>query len=259
MSWDGPGGFADEARAGRDVGGGLLSSRGRSAFGRPPGTAEPDSTNRRRVLTGSLPRGGSGSGAAIQAAQPDGAADSPTLTLRDVDDAFGRIATLSGKGSAGEKVRQLRDLFARGTTGEQRFLRRLAFGELRQGALEGVMADAIAKAANVALASVRRALLGAGDLAEVAAAALSEGETGLARFRVQIFRPLPPMLATPAADADEAIERLGEAALEYKLDGARIQVHRAGDEVRVFSRRLNDVTAAVPEVVEAALALPASH
>ena len=211
-------------------------------------------------LTGGLTQGRVGLGpAAIRAAQPDGAAAGPSLGLRDVDEAFGRIASLSGKGSAGEKVRALRDLFARGTAEEQRFLRRLAFGELRQGALEGVMADAIARAANVGLSSVRRALLAAGELADVAEVALSQGEAGLSRFRVQIFRPLPPMLATPAADAEEAIERLGEAALEYKLDGARIQVHRAGDEVRVFSRRLNDVTAAVPEVVEATLALPAKQ
>ncbi|MFN8178965.1 MAG: ATP-dependent DNA ligase [bacterium] len=211
-------------------------------------------------LTGALTQGRIGLGpATLREAHPDAAAAAATLSLRDVDDAFARIAAVSGKGSTDEKVRQLRDLLARATADEQSFLRRLVFGDLRQGALEGVMAEAIARAANVPLAAVRRGLLARGDLAEVAKVALAEGEAGLSRFRVQLFRPLPPMLASPAADADEAIERLGQAALEYKLDGARIQVHRAGDDVRVFSRALNDVTAAVPEIVEVVRALPAKE
>ncbi len=134
---------------------------------------------------------------------------------------------------------------------------RLIFGELRQGALEGILVEAVAAAAALPAEVLRRASMLAGERAPVARAALLEGRPGLERFRLQLFRPLQPMLAQPAADVGEALERLGEAALELKLDGARIQVHKAGEAVRVFSRLGNDVTAAVPEVVEAVAALPA--
>ena len=127
---------------------------------------------------------------------------------------------------------------------------------MRQGALDGLVIEAIARAAGLAPADVRAAAMYAPSLGELARAALEEGAAGLGRFSLRLLSPVAPMLASPAGDAEEALERLGEAAFEYKLDGARLQVHRAGDEVRVFTRQLQDVTARVPEVVEWARALP---
>jgi len=195
--------------------------------------------------------------ATLRATAADVAADSSSLNLADVDAGFDRIARAAGKGSADEKQRLLKELLARATRDEQRFLGRLVMGELRQGALEGLVADAVARAAGVQLEDVRRALMMVGDLPTVAKAALTEGSTGLSRFSVQLFRPVLPMLAETAEDEDGALSALGEAVLEYKVDGARIQVHKSGDDVRVFSRRLNEVTGAVPELVEAVRGLPA--
>jgi DNA ligase 1 len=211
------------------------------------------------LLAGQLRQGRIGLGpAAVRAAMSEtAAAAAPALTLGDVDAAFAGIAAASGPGSTGERARRLGALLAAATREEQELLVRLIFGELRQGALAGLAVEALATAAAVPADEVRRALMLAGELAPVARAALLEGRPGLARFRLQLFRPLQPMLAQPAADAGEALARLGEAAFELKLDGARIQVHKAEDEVRVFSRTGNEVTAAVPEVVEAVRALPA--
>jgi len=195
--------------------------------------------------------------ATLRATAADVAADSSSLNLADVDAGFDRIARAAGKGSADEKQRLLKELLARATRDEQRFLGRLVMGELRQGALEGLVADAVARAAGVQLEDVRRSLMMVGDLPTVAKAALTEGSTGLSRFSVQLFRPVLPMLAETAEDEDGALSALGEAVLEYKVDGARIQVHKSGDDVRVFSRRLNEVTGAVPELVEAVRGLPA--
>ena len=169
-----------------------------------------------------------------------------------------RLANTTGKGSAQTKERLLGELLTRGTAEEQEFLLRLVMGELRQGALEGLVTEAVARAAGLEPGAVRRATMLAADLGRVAHAALTEGAAGLTSFRVELFRPLQPMLAQAAADVKDALTRLGEgeAAFEYKLDGARIQVHKAGDEVRVFSRQLNDVTQAVPEVVDAVHRLP---
>ena len=178
------------------------------------------------------------------------------LQLREVDETFGGILGVSGKGSARRKLERVRGLLERATQPERRFLVRLVIGALRQGALEGVLVEAVARAAGLASASVRRAVMVTGDLAPVARVALTRGAASLASFAIELFRPLKPMLAQPADDVGCALEQIGEAALEYKLDGARIQVHKAGDEVRVFSRRLNEVTAAVPEVVEVTRGLP---
>ena len=177
-------------------------------------------------------------------------AASPTLELTAVDAALERVAHTAGRGSAAAKEALLGDLFGRATEAEREFLVRLLTGELRQGALAGLVTEAVARAARVDPDLVRRAAMLVGELGPVAQAALIEGAPGLARFRVQLFRPLEPMLAQPASSVADALAQLGEAAFEYKVDGARIQVHKAGDEVRVFSRRLHDVTAAVPEVVE---------
>jgi DNA ligase-1 len=196
--------------------------------------------------------------AALQAASQGGSAPAPGLQLSEVDAAFERISRVTpGKGSTAERQRQLRELFSRATREEQDFLFRLIIGELRQGAVEGLMLEAVAKAAHAAPDQVRRARMMAGDLPSVARAALTGDATALGGFATQLFRPLHPMLAGSAGAAELAIEELGEASLEYKLDGARIQVHKAGDQVAVYSRRLNDVTAAVPELVEAVRALPA--
>ena len=176
-------------------------------------------------------------------------AGGPQLTLVQVDEALGQLSRVKGKGSARERARLLSALFARATAAEQDFLARLLLGELRQGALEGIMLDAIAKAAGVPAAKVRAAAMRAGGLPAVAEAALAEGDGGLARFAIRVFQPVQPMLAQGAADVDDALERLGEAAFEWKLDGARVQAHKSGAEVRIYTRSLNDVSAAVPEVV----------
>jgi DNA ligase-1 len=197
--------------------------------------------------------------AVLRDAAGDSAAAESTLELPEVSAIFDHVAAVSGKGAAAEKRRLLGGLLSRLTRDEQYFLSGLLAGEVRQGALEGVMTDAVAQAARLPVETVRRAAMMAGELPPVARAAMAEGEAGLARFSIQLFRPVQPMLAGSAEDEREALEELGEAALEWKLDGARIQIHKSGGDVRVYSRALNDVTAAVPEVVEMALALPATE
>jgi DNA ligase-1 len=184
------------------------------------------------------------------------AAAASTLQLLEVDDLFERIGRQVGSGSQGERRRLLAELLGRATAAEQRFLMGLLSGELRQGALEGVMVEAIARAAAVPATEVRRALMLRGALGGVAEAALAEGVTGLRSFHLQVGRPLQPMLAQTADSVDAALERVHPAAVEWKLDGVRVQLHRDGDQVRVFSRTLDDVTSRVPELVEAVLALP---
>jgi DNA ligase-1 len=207
-------------------------------------------------LAGELPQGSIGVGWASLRALPSPAAE-PVLELVDVDAAVDRIASVSGKGSQALRKAEVAELFGRATEREQRFLRSLLLGELRQGALEGIMLDAVGKAAEVPVAEVRRAAMLAGDLREVAAAALGADEQGLDRFRLTLLRPVKPMLAQTAEDLDGALLRLTPpVAVEWKLDGARIQVHRLGGEVRAYTRNLADMTSRVPEVVEAVLALP---
>jgi DNA ligase 1 len=210
-------------------------------------------------LAGSLRQGRIGVAGALlsDALGAAPAAASPSLALADVDAAFERIAAARGAGSQSERRRLLVDLLARATEGERDFLARLLFGELRQGALEGVLLDAVARASRVGAGDLRRAAMLAGDLTPVAAAALAEGAPGLARFRLRVLEPVQPMLAQSAEDVAGALAALGEAALDVKLDGARVQVHRDGDEVRVFTRSLRDVTPAMPEIAAAVRALPA--
>jgi DNA ligase-1 len=176
--------------------------------------------------------------------------------VASTDAAFERIGRLAGPGSQAERRRLVAELFGRATAAEQRFLIGLLSGELRQGALEGVMVEAIARAAGVAGAEVRRALMLRGALGPVAEVALAEGVPGLRQFHLEVGRPLQPMLASTAPTVEAAMEKVGEAAVEWKLDGARVQVHVAGTEVAVFTRTLDDITARVPEVVAATLALP---
>ncbi|HEV8201257.1 MAG TPA: ATP-dependent DNA ligase [Candidatus Polarisedimenticolia bacterium] len=206
-------------------------------------------------LSGGLRQAKLGVGWASIAAARGAPAASPSLRIAEVEATLTRIAATTGKGSAAARSALLRELFGRATAEEQDFLVRLLTGELRQGALEGIMVEAVAKAAELPAADVRRAAMLAGDLGEVARTALEEGAEGLARHAIQLFRPVRPMLAGTADGVREAIERHGCVAFETKFDGARIQVHQRGDEVRVFSRLMNEVTAAVPEVVAAARAL----
>jgi DNA ligase 1 len=209
-------------------------------------------------LSGSTRQGRIGIGGATLSAMRDvPSAASPSLDLAEVDATFDRLSAVSGSGSAGARAQLLRDLFVRATADEHDFLIRLLFGELRQGALEGVLTDAVARAAAIPLADVRRATMLAGDLAPVAQAALTGGASALSQFVLQPFQPVQPMLADSAEDVGEALSLLGEASFEYKLDGARIQVHKVDDDVRAYSRNLRDVTAAVPEVVTIARAIPA--
>ena len=206
-------------------------------------------------LSGDLPQRQIGVGWAALRSLP-GPAQEPTLTVAAVDAAFTGIGAVAGKGSQARRAGLVGDLFASATEPEQTFLRRLLGGELRQGALAGVMADAVAKAAGIPAATVRRAAMLGGELPAVAAAALTGGEAALAEFSLRVGRPVGPMLAQTATGVAEALERLGgEAVFEAKLDGARVQIHRAGDDVSIYTRSLDDVTARLPEVVEATLAL----
>jgi DNA ligase-1 len=203
-------------------------------------------------LAGVTRQGRSGIGyALIRDAQPDANAETPELTLTAVDATLEQIARTSGSGSTAERVRLLSALFARATASEQEFLTRLLLGELRQGALEGLMVEAVAAAAEVPAETVRRAAMIAGGIAAVARSALTEKAAGLSRYAIALFQPLAPMLAQPADDIADAIARIPMAALEWKLDGARVQVHKRGDEVRIYTRTGNDVTPAAPEIVAA--------
>ena len=207
-------------------------------------------------LSGELPQRQIGVGWAALRSIP-AAADQPSLTVHGVDATLSAIGAVSGKGSQGRRAELVAELFSNATEVEQTFLRRLLTGELRQGALIGVMADAVAAAAQIPAAAVRRAAMLGGALPAVAAAGLTGGTAALDAFALQVGRPVGPMLAQTAAGVGEALEKLGGTAIfEAKLDGARVQIHRAGDQVTVYTRSLDDVTSRLPEVVEATLALP---
>ncbi|MEA2700900.1 MAG: ligase 1 [Myxococcales bacterium] len=214
-------------------------------------------------LTGELPQGRVGVGyAVLRDLQPAaGAVAGPPLELGEVDAAFSAIKDVRGAGSVERRAGLLRALFGRATATEQDLLMRLVIGEVRQGALEGIVVDAVARAFSVEASAVRRATMLAGALPAVAVALAQAGEGAgagaLAQFQLQLFHPIQPMLADTAVDPDAALERLGPAAFEYKLDGARVQVHKDGNTVEVYSRQLNRVTAAVPEVVARVAAMPA--
>jgi DNA ligase-1 len=183
-------------------------------------------------------------------------ADEPTLTVHDLDALLDALLATTGSGSAALRSGSLRDLGARATAGEQSFVTRVLIGEMRTGALEGVLVEAVAKASEVPVATVRRAVMLSGDLGATARIALTDGAEALERVGLAVGTPVLPMLASTAADPTAALEVTGRASVEYKLDGARIQVHRHGDEVRVFTRSLADITDRVPEVVDAVRALP---
>ena len=228
------------------------------------------------LLAGILPTGKIGVGwktvhAALEEAKgterPE-TSDAPSYSpdLQTVLETLRAIGSESGKGSAARRHTLLVGLFGSLNQQARTFLANVLVGELRQGALEGVVLDAVSRMRGIDLKSLRRAAMLAGSITEVAQTVLTEGESALERYQLTVFQPVQPMLAQPAADLDEAIAELTQQAsdeaaesaalFEYKIDGARVQVHREANTVRVYSRRLLEVTEAVPEVVEAALALP---
>jgi DNA ligase-1 len=209
-------------------------------------------------LSGDTPQGRIGiTNKNLAAAERSAPASAAQLSIADVDRALGEIKGLRGAGSAPLREQALRGLWAHATVQERSFLRHLVMGELRQGALAGVMLEAIAAAARIPPAELRRAAMYAQSLGSLARAALLEGAVALARFELELFSPAAPMLAQTATDVAEALRTLGgECAFEWKMDGARIQVHKSGDAVRIYTRSLNEVTAAMPEIVAAVRALP---
>ncbi len=226
-------------------------------------------------LSGDLTQRQIGVGWASLRDMPDPAGE-PTLTVDEVDEIFGQIGRRSGAGSQAERRSALADLFRRATVEEHRFLYGLLSGELRQGALDGAMTDAIARAADVPVADVRRAVMLQGALGPVAYAALTGGSAALAEVGLQVGRPVKPMLAETAESMEAALARLSrvpseqaretpsglssasirEVALEWKIDGIRVQIHRVEDEVWVFTRTLDDITTRVPEIVDGVRELP---
>lgn len=207
-------------------------------------------------LSGELPQRQIGIGWAALKSLPTPAAES-SLRVSEVDASFSEIGKTAGKGSQHRRMELIGGLFASATESEQTFLRRLLAGELRQGALAGVMADAVARAAEIPAPPVRRAAMLAGNLPAVAFAAVTGGSTALAEFTLKVGSPVGPMLAQTASSVANALEKLGGVAVfEAKLDGARVQIHRSGGDVAIYTRSLDDVTSRLPEVVEATLALP---
>jgi DNA ligase-1 len=178
-------------------------------------------------------------------------ADEPTLTVADLDTAISRIQAATGSGSGTRRRQLLAELLERATEPEAGFVRRLFTGELRQGALAGVMVDAVARAAGVPAALARRALMLSGDLTRTADIAMSAGDEGLRAVGFELFRPILPMLASTAESVADAVSSFDRASVEWKLDGIRIQIHRRGEEVRVYTRNLNDISHALPGIVEA--------
>jgi DNA ligase-1 len=208
-------------------------------------------------LSGLLPQGRIGIGwRLIEKAMVTGEPPGNGLTLADVDARLDAIAAEQGAGSTERRIAALRTLFQLAGHAERRFLSALLVGEVRQGALEGLVVEAVAKAAHLPSHEVREAFMFSEHIGSLARRALEEGSAGLARYSLELFKPVSPMLANSAEDVEEALVRLGESAWEYKLDGARIQIHKGDDEVKIFTRQLQDVTDRLPEVVESARAFP---
>ncbi len=207
-------------------------------------------------LTGAPRQGKVGIGWATLAGIDSTPAAAPSISVLEVDETIDRVLGTRGSRSAAARRDLVAGLLERATAREADFIRRLFVGELRQGALEGVMGDAIAKAAGVPAVRVRRAAMLTGDLGEAAGLALGPGGSGLDAVQLQVLRPVLPMLAGTAESVAAALEHTGRSSVEWKLDGARIQVHRAGEDVRIFTRNLNDITARLPDVVELVRAMP---
>jgi DNA ligase 1 len=185
-----------------------------------------------------------------------GPAAEASLTIEELDRAIAEIQEMTGSGSAAKRRQILGELLGRATEPEADFVKRLFTGGLRQGALAGVMVDAVAKAAGVPGETARRALMLSGDLTRTAEIAVTQGEAGLRDVGFEIFRPILPMLASTAANVSEAVASFERSSVEWKLDGIRIQVHRRGDQVRIYTRNLNEITHALPGIVDAVRRLP---
>lgn len=188
-------------------------------------------------------------------------ASAPTLDVLEVNRSFDDIAGLAGAGSQAARAAAVADLFGRATTDEQQWLRGLVTGEVRQGALDALVQEAVAAATGVPLPAVRRAAMLAGSTVAVVRAAFAGGEEELARIGLEVGRPVLPMLASSAKTLAEAVDKAGggTVAVDTKLDGIRIQVHRSGDSVVIATRSLDDITERLPEVVDVALSLPSEH
>ena len=193
-------------------------------------------------LTGSLRQGAIGIGWATVSRLAAEPAATPALTVAELDRVLDRVAATTGPGSTAARAELLRSVMAATTAAEHELVRRILVGEIRHGALAGLMTDAVAKAAGVPAAAVRRAVMLEGDLGRTAVVALTGGAEALAAIDLVAGRPIQPMLASTAADVGEAIDAVGEAQVEWKLDGARIQVHLVDGVVGIYTRNLNDVT-----------------
>jgi DNA ligase-1 len=205
-------------------------------------------------LAGRLPQGRLGIGWKVLSRRVEPAAE-PTLTVREVDARLTELGKVSGPGSQAERARLVGELMGTATEDEQRFLLGLITGEVRQGALDAVAVEGLAEATGAPPADVRRAVMLAGSLQTVAEALLTDGPAALDRFRLTVGRPVLPMLAHSASSVAEAVDKLGACAVEEKLDGIRVQVHRDGDAVRIYTRTLDDITDRLPEVTSATLEL----
>jgi DNA ligase-1 len=213
-------------------------------------------------LSGEIRQGRIGIGPSVlrTCVQATPAATLAGLDLLEVDRVFEQLMAVSGSGANARRANALQGLLARATQPEQQFLLRLLAGDLRQGALAGVMIEALAKTTGVPVADIRRAAMYESNLGAIARAALAGGSAGLSAFQLRVMAPVDPMLAQTAKDTDDALATLtGEVAFEWKMDGARIQVHKQGDVVRIFTRGLNEVTAAIPEIAEQARLFPADE
>ncbi|HTW14877.1 MAG TPA: ATP-dependent DNA ligase [Nocardioides sp.] len=224
-------------------------------------TAEPEELETvTSYVGGALRQRRTGLGWRSLADLPPAAAE-PTLDVLEVHAAFEAIAALSGPGSQAARAEAVAALFGRATADEQRWLRGLATGEVRQGALDALVQEAVAAAAEIPLSAVRRAAMLAGSTVAVVRVAFEGGEPALAEIGLEVGRPVLPMLASSAKTLADAVEKAGggTVAVDTKLDGIRIQVHRLGDRVVVATRSLDDITARLPEVVELALSLPSER
>src|SRR4051794_21065239 len=251
--------LAEVASVSREVSGTSARLGKVAALASALGAADPDEVPIVvAYLSGELPQRQIGVGWASLRSAP-APARAASLTVAQVDAAFTVIGAVAGKGAAAQRRRLVAGLFGAATEDEQYCLVRLLSGELRQGALDGVMTDAVAKASSVPVAEVRRAVMLSGSLPRAARAALAGGSAALAEFGLRVGHPLKPMLAASEPTIEEALAKVGgEAAVEWKLDGIRIQAHISGGEVRLFTRTLDDITARLPEVVAALRRLPAA-
>lgn len=244
--------LADVARTSRQVAATSARSEKIAALARLFRRTEPaEAAVVITYLAGKLPQRRTGVGWSTLRHRREPATE-PTLTVLDVDEALSRVAAVSGSGATAARKRLVGELLSAATKEEQGFLLGLIGGELRQGALEGLAVEGLAEAVGAPATEVRRAVMLGGSLGAVAGALLARGPQALADFRLEVGRPVLPMLARSAKDLDEAMDRLGPCAVEEKLDGIRVQVHRDGADVRIYTRTLDEITDRLPEVVTAA-------